>query len=1038
MEDVLFTSTGNVEDAVATMGTFISRPAMRELSRLDLYYDAIVDAGDGLLRNDHDVVPKILDNLKHFLALSSGGGQDSETDNAIRATAAALVGTADEMKGKKAAYERLLGLTHRRVTDAITQRGATLTSSGKGKWRRRTKAEYSNRYGDSVTGVIDEFLHSVGRPDNSSHRGEVKVPIGINEADGTVTYDLHPPLTIPDAEELFDVLTGRDHTREKVWDEDAKEWLHPRVRDPDPHWGRVAELNKKRKKPLKLSAKLIRSMICDCMGRPRTYKCADTKRFLFEQMLALFHKSSEVWHRRGRCTCGCDRDAVRKWSATPFASLSLSMCPRGPVKEFALPEYDSKTGMPTGKMRPPPTLHKLECHTGKCSKCGWSSVFAGCPMHNVNVAGVDHKVQACAVDASTDTSFSWYTWQRIPRMPPPTIETDGDADYEPPSTNKTCYSTYWFPVTGTRADFMVALQSAFEDYREHMFWVQWHALHKERAEDRLMISPAVLGQAGVEPWQRNWIFAHTDFAATITVARTGEKTGAIPQVTQLLVSVITHDPRLMKTSDLKKGARKNRLERDGIISFPTADTTVVFGFSNAKHDTQFYHSVMAQAMEVLHTGKAPSGSKMEFVFDGVRLAGSDATRKLREGLEDHDAAKHGEPKPFILTGHSGISCVRLDDDRKSFLLIPSEELPTVEQCTKMLESRDGCKAQFQGLHAFLHYCLFERITSVALTNVCCEANDGKGAADGCSRNVSQGARSLALQGYNSGSESRGLFELLAAMRPWPKVARGLKDSFFAVTNYLYVYAGDPDGSSFADCRAGEGYKGSSKDHHYTMAPETRGAGPKDCDRGYVQHMTRPCPCDSCLKGDVANCEVKRLFANHVDKKRTERYKGVAKRAATRSGASQYFINGVQRGDLKVIVVRVHKEEPQDDVDSGEPYYLAVMDKGDEEQELCWRNNKTQDVGMGNVVNKSVWLIRFRWLHYRPGAVAASPEAAHNSQYRGYQFQPGETTVVYPVFGVITKKDTCAAAQDLKEADGIWWLPKKAHEFVVKDGLDLLA
>lgn len=542
----------------------------------------------------------------------------------------------------------------------------------------------------------------------------------------------------------------------------------------------------------------------------------------------------------------------------------------------------------------------------------------------------------------------------------------------------------------------------------------------------------------VESWQRNWIFAHTDFAATINVPRTGEKTGAIPQVTQLLVSVITHDPRLMKTSDLKKGARKNRLERDGIISFPTADNTVVFGFSNAKHDTQFYHFVMTQAMEVLHTGKAPSGSKMGFVFDGVRLAGSDTTRKLREGLEDHDAAKHGEPKPFIFTGHSGTSCVRLDEDRKSFLLIPREELPPVEQCTKMLESRDGCKAQFQGLHAFLHYSLFERITSVVLTNVCCEANDGKGAADGCSRNVSQGARSLALQGYNSGSESRGLFELLAAMRPWPKVARELIDSFLAVTNYLYVYAGGPDGSSFADCHAAEGYKGSSKDHHFTMAPETRGADPKDCDRGYVQHMARPCLCDSCLKGDAANCEVKRLFANHVDKKCIERYKGMAKRAATRSNASQYFINGVQGGDLKVIVVRVHKEEPQHDVDSGEPYYLAVMGKDDEEQELCWRNNKTQDVGTGNVVNKNVWLIRFRWLHYRPGALAAPPEAAHNSQYRGYQFQPGETTVVYPVFGVITKRGTCAAAQDLKEVDGIWWLPKKAHECIVKDGLDLLA
>ena len=37
------------------------------------------------------------------------------------------------------------------------------------------------------------------------------------------------------------------------------------------------------------------------------------------------------------------------------------------------------------------------------------------------------------------------------------------------------------------------------------------------------------------------------------------------------------------------------------------------------------------------------------------------------------------------------------------------------------------------------YCLFSRVTGVQLTNVCCEAEDGKGAADGLSCVVSQGA-----------------------------------------------------------------------------------------------------------------------------------------------------------------------------------------------------------------------------------------------------------------------------------------------------------
>jgi hypothetical protein len=55
------------------------------------------------------------------------------------------------------------------------------------------------------------------------------------------------------------------------------------------------------------------------------------------------------------------------------------------------------------------------------------------------------------------------------------------------------------------------------------------------------------------------------------------------------------------------------------------------------------------------------------------------------------------------------------------------------------------------------------------------------------------------------------------------------------------------------------------------------------------------------------------------------------------------------------------------------------------QQLVWRNNKTQVVGT-NVVNKNVYLIRFRWLHYCPNARqsdAAVAEAQRDA--RGYRF-----------------------------------------------------
>jgi len=79
----------------------------------------------------------------------------------------------------------------------------------------------------------------------------------------------------------------------------------------------------------------------------------------------------------------------------------------------------------------------------------------------------------------------------------------------------------------------------------------------------------------------------------------------------------------------------------------------------------------------------------------------------------------------------------------------------------------------------------------------------------------------------------------------------------------------------------------------------------------------------------------------------------------------------------VVVVRVHADGPNE---LNEPYYLGAVDRDHDDDLLCWRNKKTQAVGQGNAVNKNVWLARFRWLHYRPAAVASSPSAADKAQW----------------------------------------------------------
>lgn len=110
-----------------------------------------------------------------------------------------------------------------------------------------------------------------------------------------------------------------------------------------------------------------------------------------------------------------------------------------------------------------------------------------------------------------------------------------DGEYVPPvSATKPKYSTYWFPVVGTRAEFMLALRKSYEAYCAHIFWVEYDALYRKRAKYRFLVEPAVKGQLGVPEWQRNWVVGHVDFAATIRVQRTASATGSFEQTSQLL------------------------------------------------------------------------------------------------------------------------------------------------------------------------------------------------------------------------------------------------------------------------------------------------------------------------------------------------------------------------------------------------------------------------------------------------------------------------------------------------------------------------
>ena len=1058
LEAMLFEGSGAASCAARVVGKFLCRPAMRELQRLEVHLDEMIDLEQPMLDNDRCALRQVAENIRDFcraLTPKQGGTQHTATKEALRAALAAAARPEAEMGARKEAFHRILGVQHSAVHRAIRDRTdlvARTQEGGATVWVCKSRATYRNKYGDSLKGVLSEFMHSESRPDNSSKRGHVKVPVHVDAETGIVQYEEHEPSITPPPIQLVSKLTGRDYSQKKVLDAEAGEMLHPKVAEPSPCFARALAAHNPAKGKLTLSAEQFRRLRCDCQtfGGQRS-KCAGKKKFLLEQLLGLLKKARSQWHQAADppCDCGCDKDLLDRFCSSPANCIAASLCPAVHVPEFDLGLYDEKTAMPTGEKRQF-FLRPLRCHQGKCEHtppCGWGKVAAGCPETTASTAGAQFEpFRWCSRDASAQHKFAWYTWQKIPNAPPPSSEHDGaDPGYAGGSKKQSC-STHWFPVTGTRAEFIAAVRDACVAYREHIYWADWHRIHGDRSLDRFFTQVAVRGPDKVEPWQRNIVQLHIDFAATLKIPRFGEATGAFPMHSQMCTGVCLHDPRLQRVEDLPRGKFRDKLVSEGIESYPTAGTTVVFALSNANNDAQCYGPVLAQTMEVLHTGAVPKGSKMEFFVDGVRLRGSDTSRPLSDGLRGFDPGR-GTAKPLIRSGHSGAPVVRMKSDGKNFETPDRAALDAqlLEKfgvrydgsqfyMTRLLEKRDGCKAQFQGLHAFLIYSLFQRATCVQQMNVCCQAEDGKGAADGLSLVVSSGARPLCLQGKEAGADARGVCQLVAAHKKRPRAPRELKRGFFATTRCVYCYAGEAGGSAFADFHAAKGYHGSNDDHYFTMDPSTR-LGSDDDDEGSLLHGNRPCPCDQCLSCNYSDCLVRRLFKNAFGRATMQRKAGQAQRAALRPRVTKDFVESMEIG--RAVVVRVHEDE---DNDLLEPYYVALVsckagalhpDALADGEKLVWRAPKTEVVET-NTVLKGTWLMRVRWLHYQPSEHdSADPNA------RCYKLQPGEKAVVFPATGVVTKKGPNEAMLAVVQRSCSYWLPSATHDVVMRDGLDLL-
>ena len=132
MKEIIFTSVGTARLAVDAVTGLLSTPEVRELQHAEYWFDAIGDFETPLLKNDKAAIPLIIANVRRFLQATDAtrrGTRDLETNNAIKAVCTALVGSEEDMEGKRRTFARLLGLTHNRVISAIQQRAHVMEST---------------------------------------------------------------------------------------------------------------------------------------------------------------------------------------------------------------------------------------------------------------------------------------------------------------------------------------------------------------------------------------------------------------------------------------------------------------------------------------------------------------------------------------------------------------------------------------------------------------------------------------------------------------------------------------------------------------------------------------------------------------------------------------------------------------------------------------------------------------------------------------------------------------------------------------------
>ena len=492
--------------------------------------------------------------------------------------------------------------------------------------------------------------------------------------------------------------------------------------------------------------------------------------------------------------------------------------------------------------------------------------------------------------------------------------------------------------------------------------------------------------------QKGAIRIEADFAAKHRPHRLGEVTAGRRDDTHVLVIVITHDYRMQRVSDLPKNRLRSRLAAEGVESYHTCDTTVVYAYSNAPHNAAFYNSALVEAVEVVATGKAPAGCNGEFIVNKIRLAGS---------------RKNGSVEVVAPSGHNVTQIADQADGGVATPLIKQD-------INHVYVVHDGCVPQFTGGNAqhgvqSLAMELTRRLgRTVTVEDIRLVAGHGKSPCDGAGKcpkcAVENGRLNKVGAVDTSGSGSRAVFVEAAFGLPEPTTSRVSSLSLQAHSHYVYAWYPD-DGTGFGDYAANKPYDGISRDCWHAPHP-----GNTDPDDAHIVCRLRPCVCAPCLQGQHAGCLVPGLVPGNEP--RTNQMV-LARRVdavhRTRQVAAQDHSKLLKTGVR--VVVRVHADE-----DTDEPYFLATC-VGRPYPLLADHASETNPLRRGRLV------VKIRWLHHTPSLVARG--------YRTYTRVEGEDPVVWPVDCVVAElhHEAQEAAQRMFPTM-LWRLPTSTHDYMV--------